>query len=198
MFIWGIPFSPILWDVSLVVFGVRNCKRNIHGLNTVWVNYRFVQSTHSENKRNHSDAVNICSFLQTLDGLWDSYGNSSAVKWQLINCRLESISTSWTEIWQSEVNTISAISSLEHCPRLIAFTATFSSFCSEFCHQHLLAAYDLLTTPSLAICCPTASSNTLCISVHHQYQSDVFTVTITCTAITEPELWHCLCWNWYS
>ena len=62
-------------------------------------------------------------------------------------------------------------------------------------YYRLLSAYELLTTLPLAICCPTASSNTLYISVHHQQQSDVFTVTSTCTAITAPQLWHCLCWN---
>jgi len=37
--------------------------------------------------------------------------------------------------WQSEVNRMSAISFLEHCSRLVAFTSTFSSFSSAFCHQ---------------------------------------------------------------
>jgi len=53
------------------------------------------------NKQNHSDAVNICRLLHTLDGLWAGYINGSAIYWQLIDCRLQGVPDNWIAMIRS-------------------------------------------------------------------------------------------------
>ena len=98
-----------------------------------------------ENKTKAMLLISAASY--TLDGLRASYGNDSAVNWQLTNCRLENISANWTEIWQTEVKIMSAISSLANSARLMALQPHFPPSAVHFAtNKHFLPFVNCIWT----------------------------------------------------